>query len=148
MDKAHSRLNSASSATDTRPLKSWIKNYAYHLPTLLMAIPGYFWFYTLLTTKYPREIQDTWLPNTYLPVLISFYWGTFFLLAFVLLHTRRGLILSALLTTYLYFRIQQVIWNGWSILAPLIFFGILELSLTTYANLRSSSLRSHVSKTV
>jgi hypothetical protein len=136
MEKARSRLattenqaqtGSAKSPTDTR-LPVFFTRYKKYVPTLGLGILNWILFYLLLTRIYPQTVQHWFIPHLYIPVLIIFFLAMLFSSAFLFLNTRRGFLLAAAATCFLFLKLQQVSFTIEVVSTILIFFGILELS--------------------
>jgi hypothetical protein len=84
------------------------KRYFFHLPTLILGLVSYAAAIFILTTVEPRSIQHLWLPNSYAPLLIAAGLGHLCVFGFLLLSTRRGILMSSVLTLILFLRLQQV----------------------------------------
>ncbi len=125
MTKARSRLPT-STKTKSRPEKNRLQKkiqlpifqtYLKHWPALILGL----FFSTccgfILTKIFPNQIQHWLVPNAYFPFLLNFFLASFFLTSFILLNTRRGFLLSFGLTTLVFFRLQQVIFEfNWFLL--------------------------------
>lgn len=97
-----------------------VGRYLRHLPTLIMSLPFGALVYYLLTRVRPDAIAHIGLPNSYLPLLIPFFFFTFWFFSFIFLKARRGLLISIILTLYLFFRLNQVVFTWPVILIPLV----------------------------
>lgn len=104
-----------------------LKKYLKHLPLLVFALPFYIGVYYVLTTVPPTSIKNWLVPSTYLPFQFVLFGGNFFGLSFVLLNTRRGLLLTLLLQTLLFLKLQQVLITPSLVLIILVFFGTIEV---------------------
>jgi hypothetical protein len=131
MTKAKSRLRLPTAPSSAKP-NTEVTSKSRRRYTLLLILGLINWagLAFILLTISPVTIQHLVVPHLYLPVLSLFGLGCFFSLAFILLHTRRAFILSLMLTTFLFFQLQQFNFTWQLVSAILIFFGILELSLT------------------
>ncbi|HEX7017973.1 MAG TPA: hypothetical protein VF209_03645 [Patescibacteria group bacterium] len=140
MHKAKSRLvREAASSQDVetiaRPHRSADKprlftRYLKQLPTLIVSLPfGAVVFY-ILTKIQPDRIAHVPVPHSYLLLLIPFFLFSFWVMTFLLLNARRGFFLSLLLTLFLFFRLQAVIFT-WQVVAySLLFVIFLEVLFT------------------
>lgn len=155
-EKARSRLNIEAKKTklnrslltpkiEINTFLNFFKKYFQHVQTLLLSLPGIVLTFFILTSVYPDDIKNFLIPQSYLPLLISFFAGSFFLLSFIFLNTRRGLWLSVYLTLLLFFKLQMVTYDFFSIGIPLMFFGILELSWMLFLknNTKKQSVTAH-----
>lgn len=96
-----------------------LKHYFKHLPTLFLSLFfGTLTFYFLKNIS-PESVRHFIIPNTYLPFLLLIFLTTLFLFSFVFLNTKIGLLLSAMLTTFLFMRVQLVVLDLW-LLLPLV----------------------------
>ncbi len=93
----------------------------------------------ILTQVAPSRIRDVILPNSYLPLLVPTFLSLFFGCSFVLLNTRRGLLVSSFLTALLFLRLQRVLITTELVIVLLTFFGILEILSLVYANILKRS---------
>jgi hypothetical protein len=80
-----------------------------HVHLFLLAVIGYSGIAFILLRIQPSSIQHIFLPNSYSPLLFLFFVSTFFLSSFLLNNTRRGLLISFVLTLYLFLRLQQLL---------------------------------------
>lgn len=106
MQKARSRLGSLLTKQSFPPL---LKKYLTHLPTLILALIGWWSVYYILVAIHPSSIRNLIIPNSYLPLLMAFELANFFTWSFVFLNSRRGLIISLYPATLLFLKLQQVI---------------------------------------
>jgi len=107
---------------------TFFEKYKKYLPTLALAILNWILFYLLLTRIYPQTVQNWFIPHLYLPVLIIFFLAVMFTSAFIVLNTRRGLLIAGAATSVLFLKLQQIQLKIEVVSVILIFFGILELS--------------------
>lgn len=114
---------------------SLLKRFWQQLPTLMMAAPFLGASYYILTSIHPYQIKNFLAPNSYLPLLASTFLGSFFLLSFLFLSTRRGFLLSLMLNLVLFFKLQQVIFNWQLVVSLVIFFVIIESTLIVISKL-------------
>lgn len=143
MTKAKSRLQKKPTKLEPKP-KNRIKLGRYHkfLPLLLLSVINWTALALIMATISPTQIQNMFIPNLYLPVITLFGLACFFGLAFLLLHTRRALIIALAATTLFFFRLQQIELS-WQLLSiTLMFFGILEISLTLLLSSRKQTASS------
>ncbi len=126
------KQQAASSKQGKKPLatsRSLIAKYLTHLPTLILSTPFLYTTYYILTKVNPDQIKHFLLPNTYLPLLISTFFASLFFFSFILLKTSRGLIISLLLTTLLFLKLQHVVFTP-TLFAILIGFFMVFFSIT------------------
>lgn len=127
MQKAQSRLR-AVDVIDTSPsiTASQIRNnssqqsnliplYVKHLPTLFLAIISSASLWYILTQIHPHSIKNFLLPQSYLPLILSFWLTTFWATSFLLLNSKRGFFVSLALSMLLFFHLQKVILDWWLI---------------------------------
>jgi len=105
------------------------RNYLLQLPTLFLAGMSYWGTYLILKNVQPAAIQNTFLPNFYLPLLIITGLGHFFMSWYILQNARRSFFIALFLTTVLFLRIHQLFGAGW-ILASFLPLLLIELLLT------------------
>lgn len=91
------------------PRTGLLKRYWLHLSALLMCLPFYGAVYYHLHFIHPEKIRHFLIPNSYLPLQAYLFIGNFFFFSFILLHSRRGLVMSCLLMTLLFFKLQTVL---------------------------------------
>lgn len=103
MKKAKSRLKNKKQV-----IKLPWASYLEHLPTLVIGLLFYVGLYFLVTKFYPAQIQNFIVPNTYLPLQIFLFGGNFFLLSYIFLSARRGLLLSLAVAWMLFLKLQLV----------------------------------------
>jgi hypothetical protein len=111
-------------------LPSWLTRYKKYWLTLVFGCIGWFGFGLTLVTVSPTTIQHTLIPHVYLPIVTLFGLASFFTLAFILLNTRRAVIITLCLVTLFTAKLQQFVFTLELVSLLVIFFGILELSLT------------------
>jgi hypothetical protein len=156
MDRARSRLQATQSppteektvASTHRqtPLNSspkLLQSYLKRLPTLvvgLLFLASTYWFVHHIK---PTQIQNWPLPHMYGPLQILIFFMLFFLLSFIFLHRRRGLIAALTLQTLLFLKLQLIELSPLVILAVLAFFGTIELSANLFQNLTNRRKTSH-----
>ena len=110
----------ASTATVPKHLRHW--------PLLVMSMVSYMVVLHILTARYPEEIKNVLVPNIYLPLQLSILVANFFLLSFLFLSTRRGLLAALCAQTFIFLHLQSVIFTWQLVLLILVFFGTIELS--------------------
>lgn len=93
------------------------KNY---LPSLVLILVLWGLLGGLIFWVEPELVKDIIMPGLYLPFFVLFLPASFFTLALVLNHTRRGLIMAVGLSLYLSLRIYEMA----NILNILLIFGI------------------------
>ena len=99
--------------------------YTKYWPLLVLSSVFFGWFFSIISRIFPSEVANVFVHNAYIPVLIPFYFGTFFLLGYILLNMPRASILSLLLTLLFLFKLQMITPNFWWIVI-LIFFLLLS----------------------
>lgn len=86
-----------------------VNPYLMRLPTLLLSFVGYGATFFILTHIPPEQVQSFLLPNTYLPLLLALGEGHFFFFSYVFMKTRRGLLLTLLLTALLFLQLHTLL---------------------------------------
>ena len=86
-----------------------VNPYLLRLPTLFLSFVGYGAAFFIITHVYPEQVQSFLLPNTYLPLLLAFAEGHFFFFSYIFMKTRRGLLITLLLTTLLFLQLQTLL---------------------------------------
>ncbi|MGD9129557.1 MAG: hypothetical protein PVJ09_03665 [Candidatus Woesebacteria bacterium] len=109
---------------------SIFKRYIQHLPTLFVSLPFFYASGYILTKIYPSEIKNLLLSNAYLPLQITVFLANFFFFSFLTLKTRRGLLVSLCISTFLFLKLEKVIIDYILVSSILLFFVIIELILT------------------
>jgi hypothetical protein len=132
--KAKSRLN-GSPPTKNRSRKL-LKRYLTHFSTIFTSAAFFIIFGYIITNVYPNYIQHFLFPNSYFGLVLSFFLGLFFLAAYILLSTRRGLLVATAASIFLYLKLLQVQLKPEVVLAILTWFGILEVLLTWFSNIK------------
>lgn len=94
-----------------------------------MAILAYLALYWLLSHFYPNQVQHWLWPNSFLPVLTLLFVGNFFLLTFIFLDKKIGLLLAIIINWLAYLRLQQFVWD-WTVLVSTLLLAGLVTSLT------------------
>ncbi len=87
-----------------------------HLPPLIFAIIGWVVVVYILTKIHPSTIKNLLIPNSYFLLLIVFLTTNFFTWSFILLNSRRGLVISLGLAAFLFLKLQQVIFEPFLIM--------------------------------
>ena len=145
MEKARSRLRSLPEKNEQQPAPKTVHaikkpkhqftvpgffiKYVKHIPALGIGLIGYGGLYHVFTNLKPYQIQNIFIPNAYLPVVLLFLLANFFFFSFLLLNSRRGWMVSVYLTFLFFLRLQAVTYNPLVIGAPLIIFALLESTL-------------------
>jgi hypothetical protein len=148
MNRAKSRLHSSDitherAASATHHKKIFFAH-AKHLPAFFLSLPFYGAAFYIFTRIQPNLIRHWLIPNSYLPLLVVMLIANTFLFGFLFLNTRRGLVVSLLLTVLLFLKLQLVIFTPGLIFIMLISFGIIELLLTGLTKYHANiSQRSH-----
>jgi hypothetical protein len=113
-DGAHSiSLDAKKSVARTSRIK--------YLPILIVSFIFYYGVYHIFVNVSPDSIANYLLPNTYLPLLVTFFLANFFLFTYIFLNKNFGLLISLFLTTLMFMRLQQVVFEIWWLLALAMF---------------------------
>lgn len=86
----------------------WQK-YLTYLPTFFIGLVLLVVIGVLLTNIRPAQIANLGFYHSYWPLLLLVLGAVFFIFSFVLQNTRRGLLVSLLLTTTLFLKLQSVV---------------------------------------
>lgn len=89
-------------------LKTLAKKYLSHLATLILAIFFYYLIWLLMHQVYPAQIKNFIIINAYLPLALLFFLANFFAFSFLLLSSKKGFVLSLLLTLFLEIYLQKI----------------------------------------
>jgi hypothetical protein len=108
----------------THPLAS---HYLAYSSTLILAIPFYLATHYIFKNIPPDLIKNFILVNSYLPLQLALFFANFFFFSFLTLKTRRGLLIAAIITIFLFLKLQQVIISWQIVISILCFFVIIEL---------------------
>ena len=157
--KARSRLVHQRSPLSSRPrfneLKLSSNLFSYHrqdLVLLLLSVPFFGAVFLITTRFYPSQIEDFLISNTFLPLQIPLFIANSLLFSFLFLNTRRGILISIIISSLLFLRLQQVVFDSSWFLPLLIFFAILELGFSKmsrqYANIEKNSHRNSTRDTL
>lgn len=95
------------------------EKYLKFLPLLLVSMLLYLSIFWLVANIYPNEIANVLFPNSYLPFTLLLFFANLLFFSYLMLNTRRGLILSLVIAILVFFRLQRVIFE-WSWTAPLL----------------------------
>lgn len=128
--KPSSSTSQHTQSTLVSKVSPFLSRYGAYSQTLILALSSWLLLGYLLLRIYPESVQNWLIPHAYLPVLLVFFTANLFTFAFILLNTRRAFTVAAALTSFLLFRLQQIIFTPQLVLGTLFFFGILELALT------------------
>jgi len=119
VSKASSRLKSRKAnrsapakkvtAVNNSWLSSWLGSYLKHLPTLIMGVIFAYLLYLFLNYTHPSQVKHFLVPNSFLPLLVQVFLSSFFLMSFLFLSSRRGLLVSLWITAMLFLKVQNVI---------------------------------------
>lgn len=104
-NRAKSSLKSSSSNS----LSALLVQYIRHLPTLILGLIFSGGVYYILINISPDRIKHFILPNTYLPLLLTFFFAAMFIFSFIWLNTVRGFFTAIVLSIILFLMLQQVI---------------------------------------
>jgi len=109
--KARTRISTTSSAAYNWPLlqfeQAWLQHYFRYLPLLGIWLGFLFLTLIFLTQVSPAQVQNLLFANSYLPFHLLSFLSLSCLCIFVLLHTRRGLLVALYLQTLLFLKLQQ-----------------------------------------
>ncbi len=106
-DKSHERRKSRIACPERSRGENRVLRYLKHSPTLILGLLSLAILYYLLSNFYPEQVKNILVANSYLPILLSFFFSGFFLFSFIFLHSRRGFLLSLFLTTILFLQIHS-----------------------------------------
>lgn len=123
MSKARSRLNleklqdvTSTPLPEIKPQKkhtrkslTFAMRYLKHSPTLVLSLPFFFIVGFLLTKVKPDIIKNLVWTNSYFVFIVPFFLAFLFFFSFIFLKTRRGFVMSCLLTTIVFLKLQQVV---------------------------------------
>ncbi|MEA2056148.1 MAG: hypothetical protein U9O78_00305 [Patescibacteria group bacterium] len=129
MKKAKSRLKQNKKKKSSFNLFSLLQYYFNHLPCLFLAIVFNGLLYYLVTHVNPSQIKNFLLPNTYLPFLLILFFASWFSISFLMLNSRRGLVITLLLVWIVFLKLQKVIFTQQLIIFSLLPFIVLEIIL-------------------
>jgi hypothetical protein len=105
-----------------------LAHYRQHLALLFLSLPFYLIVGTILTRVQPESIAHLFIPSAYLPLQLPLFLANFFLFSFIFLNSRRGLLISLLVSTLLFLKLQQVIFEtGW-VIGLVVAFAMVELT--------------------
>lgn len=80
----------------------------HYLPLLILSFACFCVLWYIFTSVHPHQLANFLFFHSYLPVLLLFFGATFFLFTFVLLNSRRAVLVSTYLTFLLFFKFQDV----------------------------------------
>ena len=86
-----------------------LKRYAQRLPLLTIGILCYIATGCVFLTVEPRSIQHILLTNSYSPIVLLLGTGHFCSFSYLFLNSRRGAVISLVLSAILFLRLQQVL---------------------------------------
>jgi hypothetical protein len=141
MSKARSRLTKLSKniaqnlekeKLDFKKIKKDFNPNQLRFSNLIISLAFYLITYYLLTSFFPKQIENILIPNSYILILIPFFFGNLFLFGFLSLRLRRGFLISFFITAYFFLKLQQINFNLWLMLKLgliLIFFEIIFMHL-------------------
>jgi hypothetical protein len=86
-----------------------LKAYALRLPILAIGVLCYVGSGFIFLTIEPRSIQHLLLPNSYSPIVLMLGLGHFCCFSYLFLNSRRGVIVSLVLTALFFLLLQQVL---------------------------------------
>jgi hypothetical protein len=164
MPKARSRLKSTqhpvappASLTNTHPtpsanprlsprpqkqnlLNHHLTHHRQHLALLLLCLPFYLTVGAIMTKVNPDTIAHFLLPSTFLPLQFPLFLANFFFFSFIFLNSRRGLLLSLLISILLFLKLQQVVFEVSWFIGLLVSFILVELAASMISFRNSLSL--------
>ena len=105
----------------------FFKKYLNYIYCLIIALVIYFLLYLLISKIYPAQIQNFLFKNSYLPFFFILFFANFFLLTFIFLNKKIGLISSFSINLILYFKINNLHFDLASILVVVLIITILAL---------------------
>ena len=106
---------------------AFFKKYLNYIYCFIIALIIYFLLYLLISNIYPAQIQNFLFKNSYLPFFFMLFFANFFLLTFIFLNKRIGLINSFFINLILYFKINDLYFDLASILVVILIIAILAL---------------------
>lgn len=127
------------------PLKLLISAYFKHLPLLLLAGFFYFLVWQILTHVYPSAIRNYLLPGSYFPLLMLLFAGHFCFFSYLMVNTRRGVLMALALSAILWLQLQRML-DPTLFLGTLLYFLMLEICLRLSESSPSHSSPSHSPK--
>jgi hypothetical protein len=137
MRKAKSRLstkpNKRKKRSNSFDLIKILAKYLNYLPTLVLGGLFAIGLYYLVSTVPPDQIKHFIIPGSYLPFTLGLLLSTWFITSFLLLNSRRGLLISLFLTWLVFLKLQQVMMSPQLVLISLVPFVIVEIFLTLTA---------------
>ncbi len=110
------------------------KNYFIQLPTLLLCLISYYASWLLFHNIQPETVKNIFIPNSFFPIIFLLGCGHFFFSWCISQNFHRSLILSALLSSLLLLRLNQLWHSSWILI--LLFTGFLIETLLTYRSFR------------
>ncbi len=138
MRKAKSRLSTESrnrkKTTNSFDLIKILAKYLNYLPTLVLGGLFTIGLYYLVSTVPPDQIKHFIISNSYLPFTLGLFLSTWFITSFLLLNSRRGLLISLFLNWLVFLKLQQVVMSPQLVLISFIPFVIVEVFLTLTAS--------------
>ncbi len=124
-------------SANTVQYPSLFSTYIKRLPILFLSLPPLYFVTKILYSVHPNTIKHVLIPNTYTPLLVSFFFFSLFFWGFVLLKFYRGLIISMCVSTVLFLKLQQVILSIELISGIIIFFSTFFLLIEVLLKLSS-----------
>jgi len=98
---------------------SFVKDYLKLIPTLTMAMLGYFLLWLLLNFIYPNQIRNWFFPNSYLPFHLILGFSNFFLFSFISQRKLWGFFFSVLIGWLMFLQLQQINFDFLSLVSAL-----------------------------
>lgn len=121
--KQPSKLRSLPEVLKITIVTKILVRYLRHIPLLILGLILLAVLWWLVTTWYPRELRNVVFAGSYLPIVATSFGTVFCFAAFVLLNSRRGVVVALLVTGILYLELLQM--NTFFISSGMIIFGIL-----------------------
>lgn len=99
--------------TDALPKNdlSRLKKHLVKIHLLVIGVLGWLTVYKIVSSFYPENIKNVIIPNLYLPLTLSVFVALFFSINFLLLNSKKSLIIASAATVCFYFRLINVIFT-------------------------------------
>jgi hypothetical protein len=116
-----------------------LKKYLTHLKTFILCLPFYGLCFYMLRNLHPNQVKNVLIPNLYFPFQLSLFLGNVFFFSFLFLNTRRGLLITLFIQTFVFLKLQSVIMTWQLSLGIGVLFVIIEVvfSLINRAKLKA-----------
>ncbi len=116
--RARSRLKQQTSSrrSSRQSIQLWqpIRERLQFLPLLVLAGGFYAGLLWLINTFHPEEVRNFLLPNSFLPFHVLLFIANFFLLTFLTLSRRWGLLLTTVIAWLLFLKLQNFTLDIWA----------------------------------